>query len=102
MFIPRIWKRLCGDNRNEGLRGDPLPRDKNAEACAVLLLRDGAGDPAPVVRHANELLAEHQRVREWLVWPEEDFPRTSTQKPRTNEIRQVVHKPDSGRKRRAQ
>ncbi len=68
----------------------PLPREGNAEACAVLLLRDGAGDPAPVVRHANELLAEHQRVREWFVWPEEDFPRTSTQKPRTNEIRQVV------------
>ena len=67
-----------------------LARDGNAEPCAVLILRDGVGDPAPAVRRANESLAEHQRIREWFVWPEEDFPRTSTQKPRTNQILQVV------------
>ena len=67
-----------------------LPREGNAEACAVLILRDGVTDPAPAVRRANELLAEHQRMREWLVWPEQDFPRTSTQKPRTSQIQQVV------------
>ena len=67
-----------------------LPREGNAEACAVLMLRDGVTDPAPAVRRANELLAEHQRMREWFVWPEQDFPRTSTQKPRTSEIQQVV------------
>ena len=67
-----------------------LPRDKNAEPCAVLILRDRTGDPAPVVAHANELLAEHQRMREWLVWPEEDFPRTSTQKPKTGDIQKYV------------
>ena len=27
---------------------------------------------------------------DWFVWPDEDFPRTSTQKPRTNVIQQVV------------
>lgn len=68
----------------------PLPRDGNAEACAVLILREGVSDPEPVVRRANEALAEHQRMREWLVWPEEDFPRTSTQKPRTGEIQQFA------------
>ncbi len=26
----------------------------------------------------------------WFVWPDEDFPRTSTQKPRSNVIQQVV------------
>jgi long-chain acyl-CoA synthetase len=26
----------------------------------------------------------------WFVWPEEDFPRTSTQKPRTRQIQQMV------------
>jgi long-chain acyl-CoA synthetase len=67
-----------------------LPRDGNAEACAVLILRDLMTDPAPAVRRANESLAEHQRMREWFVWPEQDFPRTSTQKPRTNQIQQVV------------
>ncbi len=67
-----------------------LPRDGNAEPCAVLILRDRNVDPEPVVRRANETLAEYQRMRNWFVWPDEDFPRTSTQKPRSNAILQVV------------
>jgi len=66
-----------------------LPREGNAEPCAVLILRNG-GDPEPVVKRANESLAEYQRMRAWFVWPEKDFPRTSTQKPRTNVIQQTV------------
>jgi long-chain acyl-CoA synthetase len=53
----------------------------NAEPCAVLILRDDAG-AAVVVERANQSLAEFQRIRMYLVWPEQDFPRTSTQKPR--------------------
>jgi long-chain acyl-CoA synthetase len=67
-----------------------LPRDGNAEPCAVVIPRDRSVDLVPVVRHANESLAEFQRMRNWMVWPDEDFPRTSTQKPRGNLIRQVV------------
>jgi long-chain acyl-CoA synthetase len=66
-----------------------LPRDGNAEPCAVVILRHGA-DAEPTIRRANESLAEFQRMRNWFVWPEQDFPRTSTQKPRGNLIRQVV------------
>ena len=36
-------------------------------------------------------LAEYQRMHQWYVWPEADFPRTSTQKPRTSLIRDAVH-----------
>src|SRR6266567_56663 len=68
----------------------PLPRNGNAEACAVLILRDRELDPAPIVKRANERLAEYQRINSWFVWPEKDFPRTSTQKPRTNLIQQTV------------
>jgi long-chain acyl-CoA synthetase len=67
-----------------------LPRDGNAEACAVMIMRDRNADPETVVRHANEALAEYQRMRNWFVWPESDFPRTSTQKARTNAVLQVV------------
>ena len=63
----------------------PLEQGGNAEACAALLLRDSA-DPDIVVQRANQQLAEFQRIRRWLVWPEPDFPRTPTQKPRTNLI----------------
>jgi len=68
-----------------------LPRQKNAEACAVLLLHaspPGGEDQTAreAVTGANERLGPHQRIRHWQVWPEDDFPRTSTQKPRTNLI----------------
>ena len=63
----------------------PLAQGGNAEPCAALLLRDAA-DPEAVVQTANRQLAEFQRMRRWLVWPEPDFPRTPTQKPRTNLI----------------
>ena len=66
-----------------------LEQGGNAEACAVLILRDSA-DPESVVRNANRQLAEFQQMRRWFVWPDQDFPRTSTQKPRLNVIQQVV------------
>jgi long-chain acyl-CoA synthetase len=67
-----------------------LPRDGNAEPCAALILREGCSDAETVVKAANECLAEYQRMRAWWVWREEDFPRTSTQKPRRNLILQTV------------
>jgi len=68
----------------------PLPRDGNAEPCAAIILRDPDADPEAIVKRANESLAEHQRLHNWVVWPEEDFPRTSTQKPLRNVIQQSV------------
>ena len=67
-----------------------LERNGNSEACAVLILRDPAQDPEPAVQRANAALAEFQKIRRWLVWPEEDFPRTSTQKPQIQAIQQFV------------
>jgi long-chain acyl-CoA synthetase len=67
-----------------------LERGGNAEPCAVLILRDGSADAADIVARANEKLAEYQKMRTWFVWPEEDFPRTSTQKARRNVIRDAV------------
>jgi long-chain acyl-CoA synthetase len=62
----------------------------NAEPCAVLLLRDSKADPEPILRRANATLAEYQRMRTWFVWPEADFPRTPTQKPKTSIIREAA------------
>jgi long-chain acyl-CoA synthetase len=69
-----------------------IERDGNAEPCAVLLLRDRAADAAGIIERANRGLAEFQRMRRWFVWPEEDFPRTGTQKPRANLIREAVER----------
>ncbi|MBZ5613696.1 MAG: AMP-binding protein [Acidobacteriia bacterium] len=74
-----------------------LERGGNAEPCAVLILRDShSSDGARPVSRANESLADYQRMRTWFVWPEEDFPRSSTQKPRRNVIRDAVEAALSG------
>jgi long-chain acyl-CoA synthetase len=67
-----------------------LPRDGNAEACAAIILRENGAHPEAIVQRANESLAEYQRMNNWVVWPEEDFPRTSTQKPLRSVIQQAV------------
>jgi len=66
-----------------------IERGGNAEPCAVVILRAEAGGEdrvAAVVERANQELAEFQRMRMWVRWPQEDFPRTSTQKPRRSVI----------------
>jgi long-chain acyl-CoA synthetase len=66
-----------------------IERGGNAEPCAVVILRDDA-TTEEVVERANQSLAEYQRMRMWLRWPQEDFPRTNTQKPRRNLIREIA------------
>ena len=68
----------------------PLPRGGNAVPGAVLLLREQNPDAAEIVNKANQLLAEYQHVRQWFVWPEDDFPRTATLKPKAQTILQVA------------
>ena len=45
---------------------------------------------AGIIARVNESLAEYQRMRSWFLWPEADFPRTSTGKPKLAEIRAAV------------
>ena len=70
----------------------------NAEAFAVLLMRDPSADAAAnaasAVAHANQSLAEFQHVRRWMVWPDPDFPRTATGKPRISAIAERIAAPE--------
>jgi len=66
-----------------------VDRGGNTEPCAVVILRDH-GNIEAVVQRANRSLAEYQRMRMWVEWPQEDFPRTSTQKPRRNLIAETM------------
>lgn len=96
--------KIYPEDLEQALRRQPEVRDcvvfgvargGNAEPCAVLLLRDSASADA-VVAQANQSLADFQKIRCWLAWPDEDFPRTSTQKPRLDAIRQVAESKLSG------
>ena len=73
-----------------------IDRDGNAEPCAVVIMRANAGVKDAAMRiamaRANQSLAEFQRIRIFFEWPQEDFPRTSTQKPRRNLIKEFATK----------
>ncbi len=58
---------------------------RGSEPLAALVLRAG-GDAAASVRAANGELAECQQIRRWVVWPDPDFPRTSTGKVLRREV----------------
>jgi long-chain acyl-CoA synthetase len=79
----------------------PLESAANAEPLAILLLEQSVipsaaralspsvhdsnpSDSAArvAIDAANSSLAAYQRIRRWLVWPDPDFPRTPTGKPR--------------------
>lgn len=86
------------EDLEQALRKQPQVRDcvvvgvakgGNAEACAVLLLNNGDSGGAAVA-NANQSLADFQKIRRWFVWPDEDFPRTSTQKPKLEVIRRAA------------
>jgi long-chain acyl-CoA synthetase len=60
------------------------------EPLTVLILRDLHANAEATVNRVNELLAPHQQIRRWFVWPGEDFPRTATQKVRKQVVGEVV------------
>ena len=63
---------------------------------AVLLLKDPSV-AADVVASANARLGGHQQVRASSVWPDDDFPRTSTLKVKKAQLLEWVRAQQSGR-----
>jgi long-chain acyl-CoA synthetase len=55
------------------------------EVHAVLLMNDPSKATA-AVQQANRQLASHQHVRDFTVWPEQDFPRTHTLKVKRQDV----------------
>jgi long-chain acyl-CoA synthetase len=64
----------------------PMQTAEGPEPCAVLAMRGQGDQAAAVVERANARLAEFQRVRRWVLWPEPDLPRTSTGKVRRKAV----------------
>jgi long-chain acyl-CoA synthetase len=60
------------------------------EPLAVLILRDKGANAEAAISRVNELLAPHQQIRRWFIWPGEDFPRTTTHKVRKQVVGEVV------------
>jgi long-chain acyl-CoA synthetase len=56
------------------------------EACAVLAVRGPSEQASAAVEAANARLAEYQRIRRWVLYPEPDLPRTSTGKVKRKDV----------------
>jgi long-chain acyl-CoA synthetase len=64
----------------------PIVTAAGPEPCAVLAVRGAEEQAARAVEGANKRLAEFQRIRRWVLWPDPDLPRTSTGKVRRKEV----------------
>jgi long-chain acyl-CoA synthetase len=64
----------------------PIETAAGPEACAVLAVRGPGELAAAAVEAANAKLAEYQRIRRWVLYPEPDLPRTSTGKVKRKEV----------------
>jgi long-chain acyl-CoA synthetase len=53
--------------------------EQRAEPLVVLVLTPGT-EPQVILENANRELADFQKMNRWMIWPEADFPRTSTGK----------------------
>ena len=104
VIVTREGMNVYPEDLEAALRQQPEVRDcvvvgleqgGNAEPVAALILRDSA-DPQSAVRAANQHLAEYQQIRRWMVWPDDDFPRTPTQKPKTAVIQAAVQQHFAG------
>ena len=113
VIVTAAGMNIYPEDLEAALRRDPevkdsvvvgLERGGNAEPCGVLLLREVTSGKmtrdettvkkprhaAGIVARVNSSLAEYQRMRCWFLWPEADFPRTVTGKPKLAEIRAAV------------
>ncbi len=64
----------------------PIATAAGPEPCAVLAVRGAEEQAARAVEGANRRLAEFQRIRRWVLWPDPDLPRTSTGKVRRKDV----------------
>ena len=74
----------------------PMDTPSGPEPCAVLAMRGTADQAGAAIENANARLAEFQRVRRWMLWPEPDLPRTSTGKVRRTKVAAWVAETQSG------
>jgi long-chain acyl-CoA synthetase len=62
-----------------------IDTENGPEYVAAVIVPPG-GDASLAIENANRMLADFQRLRRWIEWPDVDFPRTATQKVKKNVI----------------
>ncbi len=73
----------------------PTETAEGPEPCAVIAMRGSGSRAAEAIERANARLADFQRLRRWVLWPEPDLPRTSTGKVRRKVVAEWLRKVQS-------
>lgn len=68
---------------------------RGSEPFAVIIPLDRNANVDAAIKRANEQLAEYQQIRRWSIWPEPDFPRTTTQKILKRDVALALQSPSS-------
>lgn len=63
-----------------------LKEGDNGPVVHGILLIDDPDHARSAIQQTNRQLASHQQVRNYTIWPEEDFPRTLTLKVKRPEV----------------
>jgi long-chain acyl-CoA synthetase len=64
----------------------PFSSSRGPEPFAVLSLNHAGTDAQEIINRVNEQLPSYQRLYHWSIWPEPDFPRTSTGKIKKKQV----------------
>jgi len=68
-----------------------IKTEKDVEIIAVLIIKEGAKKtPKKIIVEANSRLNVYQKVDNFLIWEEEDFPRTPTMKVKKSKLVDVI------------
>lgn len=71
-------------------------KSKHGEEVHAVLILDGSGkSPEEIIKTANISLDEHQQIRGFSVWPEQEFPKTTTLKIQKFKVKQSISKGSS-------
>lgn len=63
-----------------------LPTEAGQQVHAALILEQDAPAPEAIIKQANAMLAPHQYVVGYTIWPEKEFPTTFTMKVKKHEV----------------
>ena len=72
-----------------------LEGPRGPEPFAAIIPHARHEDINAAIQRANQQLAEYQQVRRWSIWPDPDFPRTSTHKVLKREVSQALKRQTS-------
>ena len=88
---------VLGITRIDKLNDDEIFSQKSSQEIHAVLLLDfknyseiSEKEINEIIRESNTKLNPYQKIDSFSIWPENDFPRTSTLKPRKNEIKKIV------------